>query len=53
MDLYDIERNNLKQAEAFYRERGEISGETYRILWRLQDDPEEFEKLSADWNITS
>lgn len=53
MRLNDIKRNNLTQAEAYYLERGEVSGEVMRILYMLQDDPEELEKLSRGWKMAT
>lgn len=51
MTLADIPRNDIPATLRFYQERGKISVDTYRVLWRLQDNPEAFEKASKDWEI--
>lgn len=53
MTLDQIERNDLKAAAAYYKERGTISGEEWMILWRLQDSPAELEELARrrNWKI--
>lgn len=52
INVCDVPRNDLAAAQAYYESRGRrISPEAWHILFRLQDDSTEFEKLSADWNV--
>jgi hypothetical protein len=47
----DLRRNDLAQAEAYYREHRPISDLEWRALCQLQDDPAAFERLSKGWEI--
>ena len=53
MRLSDIERNNIGQAERYYNERNEIDGDVLRVLYKLQDDPSELERISSGWVIAT
>lgn len=52
MSLADVPRNDLRAAESFYRSRdSQITGDEWRVLWHLQDRPQEFERRSRQWQI--
>lgn len=51
MTLLDIRRNDVDAAERYYRERGSISSDEYRVLLRLQDNPMELERRSRNWVV--
>lgn len=51
-NLGDIPRNDLAAVERYYEERGRLHPDEVEILAMLQDDPEEFFALSADWTVT-
>lgn len=52
MEIGDLERNDLAAVAEFYAEHGpELTADTYNILWRLQDDPTEFERMSEEWKV--
>lgn len=52
MTLGDIPRNDLDAVKAFYQEHyngKSMPADTYMVLWRLQDEPGEFEQLAKGW----
>lgn len=54
MALADVPRNDLEAAERYYRSHGRrITGEEWRVLWHLQDDPRAFERSSRHWRIVA
>ena len=51
MTIFDVFRNDLDAAERYYKERGSITTEEYRLLLKLQDHPSELEKRSRNWIV--
>jgi TfoX/Sxy family transcriptional regulator of competence genes len=52
MHIGQVPRNDLTAAEAYYRAKGRhLTIDQWRLLWRLQDDPANFEELSRDWDV--
>ena len=52
MSIQDVPRNDLIATARYYRERGElISEDEYRVLYKLQDRPNDFVSLSEGWNV--
>lgn len=52
MKLLKVRRNDLDAAERYYKMHGSrVSTDEYRVLYKLQDDPAKFVKLSKDWNV--
>jgi hypothetical protein len=50
--LADIPRNDLAACERYYRAHGEqITGDEWRVMWHLQDNPETFERASKSWRV--
>lgn len=53
-NLFDIGRNDLPAAKAYYEANGErITPDEWHVLCRLQDDADEFKRMARSWNVES
>lgn len=46
-----VPRNDIAAATAFYESRGKVTPEEMHILYMLQDDPRELERVAKSWNV--
>lgn len=50
--VFDIDRNDVASAVAYYEAVGSITGSEFATLLQLQDDPSELLETSKHWTIT-
>jgi hypothetical protein len=52
MTVWELPRNDLKAAKAFYLENGaRLTQDEWLVIWRTQDDPTELEAMADGWNV--
>lgn len=50
--VFDIDRNDIAAAVAYYEATGSVTGSELATLLQLQDDPRELLAIAENWNIT-
>jgi hypothetical protein len=49
--VWDVPRNDLEAARAFYAARGQVTRDELEVLLKLQDDPAELAAEAARWRV--
>jgi hypothetical protein len=49
--VWQVPRNDVAAAAAFYESRGHISADEMRTLLMLQDDAAELRAVAVDWDV--